>query len=79
VLTFLRRIVHLVGAPYFVYLFIWHFTSPRARHLHGYYSYGWFYIYLTFWSFNVQCVALCMAFAVDFLPSVRTVVTTRRG
>eukprot|EP00210_Caulerpa_lentillifera_P006749 g6449.t1 len=70
VLTFLRRFVHFVGAPYYVFLFLWHLVSPQARRLQGYYSYGWFYVYLTFWTFNVQCLQLCMAFVVDFIPSM---------
>lgn len=59
---FLRRsdiafVFHLLAFALFVKVWMWH-TTPAALSLPGSSGFGWFFRYLTFWSYTLQLVQL---------------------
>lgn len=64
-------LVHLVAFAWFAWVWLWHLT-PAAAQLPGNFGFGWFFRFLTFYSFSLQTLQLGMACVDD-------VQRTRRG
>ena len=53
-------VVHLVAFCWFSFVWLWHLT-PAASQLPGNFGFGWFFRFLTFYSFSLQTLQLGMA------------------
>jgi hypothetical protein len=53
-------VVHLVAFGWFSFVWLWHLT-PAASQLPGNFGFGWFFRFLTFYSFSLQTLQLGMA------------------
>jgi hypothetical protein len=53
-------VVHLVAFAWFSFVWCWHLT-PGAAQLPGNFGFGWFFRFLTFYSFSLQTLQLGMA------------------
>jgi len=53
-------VVHLVAFTWFSFVWLWHLT-PAASQLPGNFGFGWFFRFLTFYSFSLQTLQLGMA------------------
>lgn len=53
-------VVHLVAFMWFSFVWLWHLT-PAASQLPGNFGFGWFFRFLTFYSFSLQTLQLGMA------------------
>lgn len=53
-------VVHLVAFCWFSFVWLWH-LSPGAAQLPGNFGFGWFFRFLTFYSFSLQTLQLGMA------------------
>jgi len=53
-------VVHLVAFVWFSFVWLWHLT-PGAAQLPGNFGFGWFFRFLTFYSFSLQTLQLGMA------------------
>jgi hypothetical protein len=63
-------ILHTAAAAWFLRVWLWHLT-PAASVLPGAHGFGWFVRFLTFYSFTIQTVTLCIAAADDWSRLVR--------
>ncbi|KAK9800226.1 hypothetical protein WJX73_001145 [Symbiochloris irregularis] len=50
-------LVHVVAFGWYAYVWLWHF-SPAAQHLPGSVGFGWFFKYLTFYTYTFQWIQL---------------------
>ena len=68
-------VVHAVAFAWFAFVWTWHLT-PAAAALPGNHGFGWFFRFLTFYSFSLQTLQLGMAALIlansffSFMPSV---------
>lgn len=53
---------HTAACAWFIRVWAWHLT-PAASYLPGASGFGWFFRYLTFWSFTLQTCALALCVA----------------
>eukprot|EP00879_Flechtneria_rotunda_P001321 GHRR01001471.1.p1 GENE.GHRR01001471.1~~GHRR01001471.1.p1 ORF type:complete len:276 (+),score=55.94 GHRR01001471.1:235-1062(+) len=53
-------VVHVIAFSWFCFVWFWHLT-PAAAQLPGNYGFGWFFRFLTFYSFTLQTIQLGMA------------------
>lgn len=53
-------VVHVVAFCWFSFVWLWHLT-PAAAQLPGNHGFGWFFRFLTFYSFSLQTLQLGMA------------------
>lgn len=53
-------VVHAVAFSWFAFVWCWHLT-PAASQLPGNFGFGWFFRFLTFYSFSLQTLQLGMA------------------
>lgn len=61
--------MHLVAFAWFSFVWLWHLT-PGAAQLPGNFGFGWFFRFLTFYSFTLQTLQLAMA-TVDDIQRTR--------
>lgn len=65
-------LVHVGALSWYLRVWLWHFT-PAASTLPGCYGFGWFFKYLTFYSYTVQLVQLSLCCIADFARVVANI------
>lgn len=63
-------VVHAVAFAWFAFVWLWHLT-PGAAQLPGNFGFGWFFRFLTFYSFTLQTLQLGMATLDDVQRTLR--------
>ncbi len=69
--------VHLALATAFAAVWGWHLT-PQANSQEVAKKFGWFFNYLTFFSFSVQLIQFFVCLLADLKPKVLAVCSTRQ-
>ncbi|KAK9839410.1 hypothetical protein WJX81_000507 [Elliptochloris bilobata] len=61
--------VHFALLAWHLFVWTWHFLSPLAKNLPGAVGFGWFFRYLTFFSYTLQLVQLIVCCVAVVLPA----------